>query len=150
MATRSVIGMVEDNGSIRAVYCHWDGYLAYNGAILHKHYRTREQVADLLDHGNISSLGTVVGTEHEFDERPEGETTFYGRDRGEQDQEARVFSSEGEFFEWALDCYADYVYVMDEHAAWKVLWYSRLVESDRSIANAYDLGLELSERAKAA
>ncbi len=26
MATRSNIGIVNDNGSVTGIYCHWDGY----------------------------------------------------------------------------------------------------------------------------
>ena len=38
MATRSAIGLKKIDGTIEAVYCHWDGYPAHNGKILMNHY----------------------------------------------------------------------------------------------------------------
>ena len=57
MATRSMIGIVRADGSVRAIYCHFDGYLEGVGATLHKHYFTETAVYNLLDLGSISSLG---------------------------------------------------------------------------------------------
>ena len=34
MATRSNIAYKTAEGKIRSVYCHWDGYPAYNGEVL--------------------------------------------------------------------------------------------------------------------
>jgi hypothetical protein len=38
MSTRSFIGKVQEDGSVRYVYCHHDGYPSHVGAILAKHY----------------------------------------------------------------------------------------------------------------
>lgn len=38
MSTRSFICVEQDDGSYKGVYCHSDGYLTYNGAMLLDHY----------------------------------------------------------------------------------------------------------------
>jgi hypothetical protein len=88
---------------IRAVYCHWDGYLAHNGAILQKHYAASPKVNNLIALGDISSLRPEIGEKHAFSrlEVPMDEevydklygnmTTYYGRDRGETGTEFKVF-----------------------------------------------------------
>ena len=55
MATRSRIGIELKDGSILSAYHHWDGYPAWLGRILTTHYNTREQAADLIDGGDMSS-----------------------------------------------------------------------------------------------
>ena len=55
MATRSRIGIELKNGSVLSVYHHWDGYPEWLGRILKTHYNTRQQVAELIDGGDMSS-----------------------------------------------------------------------------------------------
>ena len=83
MGTRSFIARKTDNGYI-GVYCHWDGYLKYNGRILREHYTDPYKVEQLIAHGDMSSLGKEVGSQHDFDNPPDSETNYYGRDRGEE------------------------------------------------------------------
>jgi hypothetical protein len=56
MGTRSTIGVLNTDGSVTAVYCHWDGYPEHNGKILMENYITEEKVRELIDLGSISSL----------------------------------------------------------------------------------------------
>lgn len=65
MATRSRIGLELKDGQIVSVYCHWDGYPAFNGRVLRTHYNTEEQVRELIDGGDISSLRTNAGWQNE-------------------------------------------------------------------------------------
>ena len=96
MGTRSMIAIQNPyNKTVRAVYCHWDGYLEHNGAILQKHYSNSPKVNNLIALGDISSLKAEIGEKHDFSRLdstlPEAEyeakygnmTTFYTRDRGE-------------------------------------------------------------------
>jgi hypothetical protein len=88
---------------VRAVYCHWDGYLEHNGSILQKHYASSSKVNNLIALGDISSLKKEIGEKHAFSrlETPMDDeaydklygdmTTFYGRDRGETGVEFKVF-----------------------------------------------------------
>jgi len=72
MSTRSHIGKKLEDGSIKFIYCHFDGYPKHNGRILKEHYSTEEQINELLELGDLSSLGENIK-----------ECVFYGRDRGE-------------------------------------------------------------------
>ena len=66
MGTRSRIGIQLKDGSILSSYHHWDGYPEWLGRILTTHYNSREQVADLIDGGDMSSCwnDTVWGKPH--------------------------------------------------------------------------------------
>lgn len=88
MSTRSTIGILEPNGSVTYIYCHRDGYVSHHGPILRDHYTTEEKVRALIALGDISTLGEALGEKHDFDQRPNGVCTAYGRDRGEPDTEA--------------------------------------------------------------
>ena len=55
MATRSRIGIELKDGSILSAYHHWDGYPQWLGRILNTQYKTREQAAELIDGGDMSS-----------------------------------------------------------------------------------------------
>ena len=59
MGTRSMIGMVEADDSVSAIYCNFDGYLSHNGDLLDKHYDSDVKVAELLALGDLSTLGTT-------------------------------------------------------------------------------------------
>ena len=54
MSTRSYICRENEDGTITGSYCHCDGYLTYNGAMLLDHYSTKERVDKLLSFGNMS------------------------------------------------------------------------------------------------
>ena len=58
MATRARIGIQLDDNSVLSVYHHWDGYPQWLGRILKTHYNTREQVAELIDGGDMSTCWT--------------------------------------------------------------------------------------------
>ena len=55
MATRGRIGLELSDGSILSVYHHWDSYPQWLGRILNTHYNSREQAAELIDGGDMSS-----------------------------------------------------------------------------------------------
>jgi len=80
MATRSRIGIQLADDSVLSVYCHWDGYPAFNGVKLQQHFNTREKVAELIDGGDISALHTNVGWDNET--LPETGPLYYSA-RGE-------------------------------------------------------------------
>lgn len=92
MATRSTIAMKTDEGNFRTIYCHWDGYPSYNGAMLNENYTDPAKIKSLIDLGSISSLREEIGQKHPFDrnyEQPElnltdNWTLAYHRDRGEE------------------------------------------------------------------
>lgn len=103
MATRSTIAIRNEDGTVTGIYCHWDGYLSNNGQILRDHYTDEAKIRALLAEGHVSSLGVEIGEKHPFDtynlteEQKDPQwglwTKFYGRDRGEEEQDAELFGS---------------------------------------------------------
>lgn len=57
MGTRSRIGISISATKVTSIFCHWDGYPTFNGAILLKYYTKREDVEALMKLGNLSCLG---------------------------------------------------------------------------------------------
>ena len=55
MATRSLIGFIEQ-GDIVASYCHYDGYLEWNGKILLEHYNDYASAKELVLGGAMRSI----------------------------------------------------------------------------------------------
>jgi hypothetical protein len=133
MGTRSTIALEFADGTVQQVYCHWDGYLEYNGKMLQKHYSNPFILRDLIDLGDISSLKPTVGTKHAFShfgtEMKQEEydalygemTTFYGRDRGETGTDSKKFKSYEDYI--ANHQYEEYEYILrniDGKAVWFV------------------------------
>lgn len=114
MGTRSFIALQTDTGII-GIYCHWDGYLSHNGRILRDHYNEMKKVAQLIALGNISSLGSDIGSTHDFDDRPDGQTTFYHRDREESWEHCkpRHFATLDALRHSAENCGSEYLYLFD-------------------------------------
>jgi len=121
MSTRSNIAMELDNGKYKVIYCHCDGYLEHNGAILIDHYSSREKLEELLKLGNLSILGERLYPDkdkpHSFDyeKRQDGVCLAYGRDRGEKKQEARILDLDT----MLDDSWIDYFYIFTRNNQWK-------------------------------
>lgn len=88
MSTRSRIGIELKSGKVLSIYCHFDGYLDGVGETLKKFYSKRSIVEQLIALGDISSLGKVIGSKHNFDSPPKNECNVYARDREEEGTEA--------------------------------------------------------------
>ena len=93
MATRSRIGLRLAGDAILSVYHHWDGYPEWLGVTLRKNYTTKDQVAELLDGGDISCLESDTNWERQ---KCEPHVLYYNA-RGE-DTEPRLDTNEQDFF----------------------------------------------------
>lgn len=93
MATRGTIAVEHADGTVSQVYSHWDNYPEHNGVLLIEHYNTLEKAEALVALGNISSLRENIEPTgpHTFDQPQDTVTIYYGRDRGEDDQEPKKF-----------------------------------------------------------
>jgi hypothetical protein len=113
---------------VRAVYCHWDGYLEHNGAILAKHYADSPKVNNLIALGDLSSLRAEIGEKHAFSQfdlpadeveafkaTTEDMCTFYTRDRGE-DAPFKVFPTLKEAESYFEGSWCEYLYVFKYNA----------------------------------
>lgn len=124
MATRSRIGVMHGD-VVKSVYCHWDGYIDNNGMILLENYDS-VKANNLVALGDVSSLRPEIGEAHPFGSMEAGithqeydriygnMTTFYGRDRGEENVGYKVANSFDEFIDQVESCFAEYYYVMKD------------------------------------
>ena len=138
MATRSTIALEFADKTVQQVYCHWDGYIDHNGKILFENYSNPFILRDLIDMGDISSLGPKVGTKHPFSPHGDGDkaaydaaqeagyTTFYGRDRGEDGVSAKKFKDFEDYK--ANHQYEEYEYILRTDGLWYVSQYGRPYE----------------------
>lgn len=128
MATRSTIAVELPSGNVAQIYCHWDGYLEGVGKTLLTHYNDMLKAIELITLGDISSLGTVIGEKHPFSFSDAGigcneykdkyghMTTFYGRDRGEENVGFKPFSSFDDYVK--NHQYEEYEYILRNDGQW--------------------------------
>jgi hypothetical protein len=141
MATRSRIAMETENGKAISIYCHNDGYVEHNGAILQKYYGDHEKVKALMELGDISSLKQEVNPimPHSFNNPQPGVVIAYGRDRGEKDTDAINHESVADFFTGDIE---EFGYLFTAEGYW-------LVKSSHSNENdPVPLGYALSGTVK--
>jgi len=136
MATHSTIAIELKDGTVKQVYSHWDNYLAHNGAILLEHYSDPVKLEELIALGDISNLAKSVGEKHPFssldcamddDQYQElyGDmTTFYGRDRDENNTDARTFDN-FEMYRLSAE-FEEYDYILRNDGQWYVSFGNRI------------------------
>lgn len=141
MSTRSFIAKQIGDDKYKTVYCHNNGYPDGNGVILLKHYNTPEKVDALLALGDLSVLNERLYPDpnkpHAFryEERQEGVTVAYGRDRGDKNTEARLMSLS------QLDApenWTDYVYIFTPENEWKYFGAGQSQDGLRSLRDDLD------------
>lgn len=118
MATRSTIAYEDQEGKVHQVYCHYDGYISGVGKILQENYNTIQSVKELISYGDISTIGPLIGTAHNFNGSDITETTFYGRDRGDSEVEARIY---GSFDDYEMNYQQEeFNYLFTQDGVWSV------------------------------
>ena len=118
MATRSRIGIELKDGSVLSAYHHWDGYPQWLGRILNTHFNSRQQAADLIDGGDMSSCwnDTVWGKDRTDGQKYGPE---YYSQRGEDcppryDETREEFLSNGEEYSYIFTSAGWVCYDMNE------------------------------------
>lgn len=112
MATRSFIAYQDPTTKeYHSVYCHWDGYVGFNGQILEKAYNNLEVVQKLISKGDISTL---------YNQR-EADGVLYAplhyhawRDENWGDVKPKVTSDLKALFKLANNSWAEYLYVFTD------------------------------------
>ena len=123
MSTRSLIGIQRDKDKFECIYCHSDGYLSYNGAMLLDHYSDKEKVEKLLKLGSISLLERKLEPNPEqehsfcFNKRQEDVVVAYTRDRGDE-MEPSVTLSLDKMSDYG---WIEYSYFLDLDNKWKYI-----------------------------
>ena len=107
MSTRSYIAKEHNDGSITAIYCHFDGYIEGVGQTLYENYNTNEKIDELLTLGDLSSLGPTPN-----------ESKAYHRDYNEKLHIAE-YNKLSEFLNMVSNSWAEYVYIW-RYGRWQV------------------------------
>ena len=143
MSTRSAIAIMDEDGKIHSVYCHWDGYLDHNGAILERHYTKREKIEELLKLGSISLLAERVtpeeGEEHNFEKPVNGVVVAYHRDRGDEYHTPNIWDDAEDFVKNVERCYwAEFAYLWKDSRwmVYEIPTYSEMYDENRWYAVA--------------
>ena len=123
MSTRSLIGIQREKDKYECIYCHSDGYLTYNGAMLLDHYSDKDKVEKLLKLGSISILERNIEPNpdkphsFDYDKRQDDVVVAYTRDRGDE-LEPSVFLSLEEMSDYG---WIEYSYFLDLDNIWKYI-----------------------------
>jgi len=97
------------NGSVRAIRCNYDGYIAGAGAILGGWYTDAAKIEALLALGELSQLAEELA-----------DCVTYHRDRSEALRPAKLFASINDYQRTAKgEMAADYLYLYDS-GRWSV------------------------------
>jgi hypothetical protein len=105
MSTRSRIAIEKQDGTVKSIYCHFDGYVDGVGKTLFNHY-DKEKLEKLIELGDISVL--KESTEN---------TVAYHRDRGEDLHTTSYLSVEG-LFENGFNSGEEFVYCLTKDGTW--------------------------------
>ena len=137
MATRSMIGIVEDDGTVTAIYCHWDGYPEHNGLLLRKYWDDVYLIEQLMQLGNLSYLGKEIGEKQDFDQPTDRNWCLaYGRDRSESEAGVYFYDSSDDYVsKAAATTCADYIYLFQND-----MW--RCWDYEGKHINLYDMNVE--------
>lgn len=119
MSTRSLIAVqqIETAGTkvprYKVIYSHFDGYPEGVGMTLAKYYNDTKKAQDLVALGDISSLRERVAPnedeQHSYENSLDDVTVAYGRDRGEENTEARIVKGAKAIFDF--DSWQEYIYI---------------------------------------
>lgn len=107
MATRSRIGIENQDGTVTSIYCHWDGHPDTAGATLLKHYTNESKIRALIALGDLSTLGDDLYTERG--------TVSYARDRKESSAVAKTHAATAwpdsdQAFEYVFALHGEWMY----------------------------------------
>lgn len=121
MATRSLIAHQLPDGVVSIIYCHWGGYLEYNGVVLRRYYSDPAKLEALIALGGLSELGTQIGEKHEWRSHSDDPIRSnwclaYHRDRGEALEIARIPSEQ--VMDYAATSDAEFLYLFRDGGWW--------------------------------
>ena len=113
MSTRSTIAVKQDDGSVKAIYCHYDGYPTGVGMFLTRFYNSAFEANQMIAMGNMSTIGASIGDKVDFNSFTDfgKQCVFYGRDRKEQYSEARTYASVTEWVDSIGDAAENFGYI---------------------------------------
>lgn len=115
MSTRSEIAILNSDGTVTGIYCHWDGYVEHNGKILSEHYQKIEKVKKLISGGDLSSLHREIEptAKHSFENPQDDVCIYYHRDREEEWEQTKpkTFKNIFELYNASKKSWCEYLYI---------------------------------------
>ena len=60
MSTHATISMLNQDGSVTSIYCHYDGYIGGVGHMLQRYFKTESYVEKFLARGHCSGVGDSI------------------------------------------------------------------------------------------
>ena len=124
MSTRSRIAIKNNDGTIKSIYCHFDGYLSGVGLMLLENYNDENRIKELIALGDISSLSENInppeGITHTFNDPCDGGVIAYHRDRGENFHD-RTCVDENDLMNYFNDSDEKFLYLFKD-GKWFVAW----------------------------
>ena len=88
--------------------------------MLTTYYNTPALASELVNLGDLSRIGPKIGEVTSFDDPAPDQCVFYGRDRGEDDTEFELYSTQDEFIDMFKHSYAEWAYIFD-NGKWKTI-----------------------------
>lgn len=115
MSTRSRIAVELNDGTVKSVYCHWDGYPAGVGNdLLNRDFGSTDEVEDFLDEGNRSTV----------------DESYY--DRGEEKDNPIVHKNVETYLDEAFD-WEEYAYLYNKDGEWTVTHFTGRIKNEKVI-----------------
>ena len=134
MATRSRIGLQLADGYILSVYHHWDGYPEWLGVTLRDKFATRNEVAELLDGGDIS----CIDSDTDWDRQDVPNHVLYYNARGEK-TEPRLDLNVDEYFEGG----EEFAYIFTLDHTWECYALSHKRDDDFNVIHTNAVPVEI-------
>lgn len=108
MSTRSRIGILQEDGSVKSIYCHYDGYVEHTGKTLAKHYTSPAEVDALIERGDLRFINANPS-----------DNEHYKETRGEEDAVAIISENPEEYIADAKESWGEYAYLYRD-GEWEV------------------------------
>jgi len=139
MATRSAIAIetgLPEMGPciIHAVYCHWDGYVTNNGALLLKYFDSLPSAVALIKGGSISSLREGID-----------KTVFHCRDMDREMVPASEYGTREEFIDDSDGL--DYLYILNQNDVWEIFDMNKPWRGWQPVKEALEYAIKFSNAA---
>lgn len=145
MSTNSRIGKLLPDGRVRAITCHWDGYVQGGvGEDLLKYYSDSTKIDALLDLGNLSALGKEIGEQQQFNDPSKINRDWclaYMRDRKREREEAKTISLD----EFERDLNWPYLYLFKDGEWFFYYTYGDRYQGWKTISSALNIKEEENE-----
>lgn len=144
MSTHAFIGIEYKDNTIKGIYLHNDGYPEWTGVRLLRHFANLTDIEKLIDLGDLSVIGTEIGTpisfqeyirDRNYHEAHENQCVAYHRDRGE-DLTIRTYKSLKEAQD---NGYESFNYIFNEKTErWHIyVWSSRKQDYKKDVLSTF-------------